>query len=1032
MVEMKNLGGILLAVALLSASSLFAEHSVTMFVALTGKPTETEIVRKLDNLQNAGVDSFLFYPTAGMRLEYLGEEFWHVAETFAREAERRGMKMWLYDEYNWPSGSCRGRVPAEDERFRLTEFTLTRDATGAFVWGKAYGPRGWVNLLEPQAVQRFIELTHLEYERRLKRWIQNGTIVGIFTDEPGHPTEVKLPVGVIAHARRYEGLEEDYAAATGRDFRRDIEAWAAGERTNGVWSAYAKVYGQRFRASYYDQIRAVTDRLGIKFCGHLIFDDDPALAVGYNGDPLKVLSGESLPGIDEVLSEDRPEKIPFFLYALADYVTRTGGKGGMCEHFACGPADMPLDRLRRMLALSAFHGITRYFTVMSVMDASWLDKMRSGFSVTVGEFQPWFKAFPAIVREADRLSALAAKRPVYDVAVRMPQTLLARIHDEPARAGRVKNALNDVLKEVELSGLTPMLIAEDEASKLKLVIGIDEEGIYDERTAARFGSGGEVVAALRAQVRDGLSRRRNVLLRRYSDGTREELDLNPPPPPIPALALAVEGEWDLRLDRPTCYRVPFSTARKAQINLAEPLTVKLVARHHLPVPKEEDDDRIEGAPMCVADSPDGPPPYAFALDNQAVETPAGTAALPEGYRQLYRESAAMALAAGTHTLDITSGRNDELHFLPNLFVVGDFVETEQGLKPRPKRVGPSSLAAAGLKSFAGEATYSRQLKVPDGAVKLVADTGMAMARLKLGGEDLGVRLWPPFEWTIPAHLRSREVTAEITVVTSVLPIFGSPLAGQGLNEWLPRSDAFSDPGLKAVAFVVAEAEDMYEIVNVGSTTALHAFRWEATALKGLNLARRSQSGAADFQLLKANEGRIRQGATVILPLCPLTAILAPDFANPALKVDEAALSRRVASDSEERDAAANFVDIASTLFGMADFAAPLAGEFADRRERNLALYREMIDWCEKRGFRPVLVMPPLSAGFDEVMTEAFREIYVDGFVRDLKRPAVRFLDCSADKSLRFCGRFADGFVLNAEGAAAWTQALIKEQQGQQL
>lgn len=789
-----------LAAALISATVALAERSVTVFVAIDGRPSAADVERKLDSLRAAGVDSFMFYPTSGMRMEYLGEEFWRCAIRFAEGAERRGMKMWLYDEYNWPSGSCRGRVPAEEEAFRLTEIAVRRDAAGKFVWEKALGPKGWVNLLEPRAVRRFIERTHLEYERRLGKWMKSGTIPGFFTDEPGHPASIRTPDGTLAHCRWYDGLEADYASATGRDFRRDVEAWTRGDRTNGVWAAYAKIYGRRFRSSYYDQVRSELDRMGLKLCGHLIYDDDPANAVMYNGDPLLALAGESLPGIDEILSHDRPENVPFFLYALADYATRKGGKGGMAELFACGPTDMPLDRVRRMIRLCALHGVTRYFTVMSVMDASWLDKMRCGFTVTVGEFQPWFAEFPSVLDEADRASAVARKRPIRDVAVRMPQRALSRVIEDADAGRRVGGALNALLAEIELSGYTPMLIAEDERCDGLPVLTVDGEGaIRRENDGAEFASAAAAAASVAQSVTDGIARRRNVLLRRYADGTREELDLNPPVAGISG-GRPIEGDWELRLPRPVALRVPFSTNRAAKVEFAEPLEVKVVARRHLPVPKEEDDDMVEGAPMCAGDGVNGPPPYAFSLDGERIVAENPTDDLPEGYSSLYRESEARMLDAGPHEFAIASGRDDELHFLPNLFVTGDFIATAKGLAKRPSRVRTGPLADVGLGGYAGRADYLKEVDVPADAETLTADTGLAVARVTLGGRDLGARLWPPFEWSVPADLRGRKLVLEVAVYTSQLPLFGPPLPGQGLGPWLPRSDADARPGLVSAGF----------------------------------------------------------------------------------------------------------------------------------------------------------------------------------------------------------------------------------------
>ena len=755
------------------------ERSVTMFVAITGKPTPADAERKLDELKAAGVDSFMFYPTSGMRLEYLGDEFFALARAFAAGAERRGMKMWLYDEYNWPSGSCRGRVPAEDDRFRLTQLSVHAAPGGGYEWKKTLAAPGWVNLLEPQAVRRFIERTHLEYERRLGRWILNGTVRGIFTDEPGHPGPITLPSKPLVNFRWYDGLEADYRAATGRDFRADVEAWVGDHGKGEVWRGYAKVCGRRFRESYYDQIRAVTDRLGIAFTGHMIYDDRMDKCVLRNGDPLRAICGESFPGIDEILSIDRPDRIPFNLYAIADFATRRSGTGGMCELFACGPADMPPDRIRRLIWLCALHGITRYFTVMSWMDGSWMEKMR-GFTTTVGEYQPWYREFRTILDEADRASACAAKTPIRDVAVRYPQDLLAEAAFDPAHA---VPAYDRLLAALELGGLTPMVVAEDETTDLPIVLAFDRKGVFDERTARRFASV-EEAADFVAVAHPELPRRRNVLVRRYADGTRAELDLNPPDLALPA-GEDVKADWKVTFDGPKRLRIPFGTNRTVRVRIPETVKgARLVARHHRPIPAEEEDGRVVSGPMCTPDLMSVPPPYRFAMDGKPVETPNLTEALVPSYNSMYRETEPFDLPAGEHEFSVLSGRDDVSYFVPSLFLVGDF--------------GGDS-----LKHFAGRITYAAEVEVPAGAVRLAVDAGNAMTRVTLGGVDLGTRGWAPFAWTVPVECRGRKARLEIAVYTSVWPMYGEPLPGQSFLK-LPGnlSDETSDPGLKGCRFVV--------------------------------------------------------------------------------------------------------------------------------------------------------------------------------------------------------------------------------------
>ena len=251
---------LVLAAALSLLGGLFADLCpVIPFVAVTGRPTEADVVRKVRMLKETGYDQFLVYARSGLQYPYMGEEWLALSEQFCREAEKLGMKVWLYDEYNWPSGTCKGRVPRENDAWRYAELVVYRGADGSYRWDRALAPQGWVNVCEPAAVARFIELTHKVYEKRLAPWFGNKTILGIFTDEPGHPTAVKYEGEPLLHFRDWSGLEDDYRARTGRAFRADVEAWLEARRADpdgapassaaAVWEVYADLMGRRFRSA---------------------------------------------------------------------------------------------------------------------------------------------------------------------------------------------------------------------------------------------------------------------------------------------------------------------------------------------------------------------------------------------------------------------------------------------------------------------------------------------------------------------------------------------------------------------------------------------------------------------------------------------------------------------------------------------------------------------------------------------------------------------------------------------------------------
>lgn len=97
---------------------------------------------------------------------------------------------------------------------------------------------------------------------------------------------------------------------------------------------------------------------------------------------------------------------------------------------------------------------------MSAMDLSRMEQMR-GFTTVVGEYQPWFASFRTVLDEADAASAFARKRLVRDAAVRYPQDAIARML---WRKGP-RPPIDELLREIELSGFTPDLIAAHETSK---------------------------------------------------------------------------------------------------------------------------------------------------------------------------------------------------------------------------------------------------------------------------------------------------------------------------------------------------------------------------------------------------------------------------------------------------------------------------------------------------------------------------------------------------------------------------------------
>ncbi len=798
------------------------------FLAITGKPTEAEVRKKVAAIKEQGIDSFLIYARSGLELEYMGEEWLKLNEWFCDEAERRGMKVWLYDEYNWPSGTCKGRVPNENDAWRYTEHGVYRNPDGTYRWTTALAPAGWVNVCEPAAVTRFIELTHEVYAKRLDRWFKNKTIVGIFTDEPGHPTRVTFPDGKpLVSFRKYSGLEDEYKAATGRELKADVESWLT-TKAGDVWSVYLDLMGKRFRSAYFDQLRSWCDAHGILLTGHMIAENDLYNSARCNGNPILCLRGESLPGMDEIHTRCEPDKIEWVTYNVARQAILHRGNGGLAELFACGPANHVPATLRLVMWMCAFHGIDHYISCMDVMDEKGLVE-KHGYLSPTGPIHPWYEKHARVLADEARVAAAWARKTVAEreVAVRYPNRLAGLL----AIAGRAKSVpgpkLGNLLKTMELNQFTCRLVDEDESTDCPLVFACGIDGTFsEERTGKTDLTAADALALCRDRLPstfavhelDGTPAT-DILVRTYTDGTSAALNLRPFSDrtlvaerggtrttftipargvvqfeaqggragrvtlPRAATSLA-DVEWDLSLDAPNIRRVNFTPERQGSLKVAAPLKgVRLLTRDCAmsyavtssgrPIGLNEQPANGDNVIRHIAE------PYAFEMDCAKVESSESCTSLRPCYDPLYRQTKPFDLAAGEHRFAITSGEADKNFFLPALFLAGDFAVFNGVVMPRPKgkvKFGP--LSASGLADFTGTATWSAEVTVPKTTrIRLRLATGGRLTQVKLEGVNLGVRAWAPFEWEVPGYLAGRKAKLEISISTSVQPMFGDPAAG---------------------------------------------------------------------------------------------------------------------------------------------------------------------------------------------------------------------------------------------------------------
>jgi hypothetical protein len=270
-----------------------------------------EIIRQIDDFQQHGVDGFVIHPRVGlprdlgwMSADLLG--FYRVA---IEAAQHRQMKVMLYDEGMYPSGSASGQVVASNPAFacrclakvdlpagrmatlkpgeNLVAALQRRDGShlavidrpaNSVIRGLHYvgdGPEEdeplAADILNPQAVDTFIHLVYDKFFECFAAYF-GDPIVAIFTDEPGLLGRSR-ETGIIPGTT---GILEQVNRILGYDFTPHLPVlWYADEPEAARYQRdYAYAVSLRLEETYYQSLFAWCEQHGLPLTGHPAKGDD--------------------------------------------------------------------------------------------------------------------------------------------------------------------------------------------------------------------------------------------------------------------------------------------------------------------------------------------------------------------------------------------------------------------------------------------------------------------------------------------------------------------------------------------------------------------------------------------------------------------------------------------------------------------------------------------------------------------------------------------------------------------------------------
>lgn len=269
------------------------EFSPVPFWFFNDSPDEEKIAEELKDIKAKGVDAIVLHPRIGIpeNVPYLSDAYFQAVRFIVKCADTLGMKIVLYDEGMYPSGSAHGMVVAQNPDYaskgiRLSDRPEGGEVIAAFEDGKylVYGFTGGTirgihfgeddgeagapksaDILNPDAVELFIRLTHDRYYEELKEYFGN-TVIAFFTDEP-----CALGRNAAAYREWVPGLERELTAGGGQ--LQELEALFTGEK-NATTALYHRLIKKHLRETFYARLSRWCASHGIALMGHPEASDD--------------------------------------------------------------------------------------------------------------------------------------------------------------------------------------------------------------------------------------------------------------------------------------------------------------------------------------------------------------------------------------------------------------------------------------------------------------------------------------------------------------------------------------------------------------------------------------------------------------------------------------------------------------------------------------------------------------------------------------------------------------------------------------
>lgn len=338
------------------------EFGIMPFWFWNGEMSYDEITYQLKEYKDKGCPGLYIHARFGVREElgYMNEDWLDRVKYTIEKAQEMGLQIWVYDEYNWPSGTCGQTLMADHPELTNTYLELCEsDLPGQFftfmegtdsryndleqsepifacaikledmekgnyeiidlmpslsfnkviTWEAPKGPwklfyfierkaTWYADVLNPETTKKFLEYTHERYKAYLAD--DFSQVKGWFTDEPAMTYfETGRDNYVIPWTKK---MFKIFRERNGYDLKKNLPKlfFDCGGDTEQVRFDYWSTLTDQYEKSYYKPIEDWCAENDMVFTGHLLYEESLRLHARVDGNLFKLLRHFHMTGVDHL------------------------------------------------------------------------------------------------------------------------------------------------------------------------------------------------------------------------------------------------------------------------------------------------------------------------------------------------------------------------------------------------------------------------------------------------------------------------------------------------------------------------------------------------------------------------------------------------------------------------------------------------------------------------------------------------------------------------------------------------------------